>query len=690
MSKIIENTQENVYNVSELAGERMEWLVNSTGMAQEGVDMDKCIGKILIADDNRDIHEDIKYILNTSAGAMEEYYETRLLKDELFGLDHSCRKNEVFIKSEYRIEDAYQGEEAVRMVKAAKEASDPYSLIFMDVRMPPGIDGIEAIERIWKIDPDVCVVICTAYSDYSWDQIVINLGQNDNLLFIRKPFDNVSLKQVALAMTTKWNLKVQVNGYIENLERQVEMRTIELTELVDKLKDEIALRKEKEKQLAYSAHYDSLTELLNRRSFYSSLSGITSGGSLKKNGFALFYIDLDDFKSVNDIFGHDIGDKLLIEVAERIKRTLKEHALLIPDHIGDGGEVRAIFRLGGDEFTAIIGEGDKEKAGRIAQTVIDAIKEPFFVSDHEIMSSCCIGISFYQEGANGDGDLLKYADMALYEAKKVNGVYRFYDQNDSISYLNELKLGRDLKKAMEKDQVDVYFQRLVNTKDKIVGVQALARWFHPEFGELIPEQFIHIAEKTDQIIALGTCILNKSARYLKEIHKSGYDSLFVMVNCTAKEFYNPGFPDIVRKTLRDAELDPSFLKLSLEDKFTFQATPGALAIIRELNSIGVQFALNGFDSDYPAFAFLQQVPRDTIIKLNREYVKNIVTDIKNRNFLLSLMNIIKTWDLNIIISGIETREQKLLLDKQDCILQGYHFNIPKSIDRFIEELKAGV
>jgi diguanylate cyclase (GGDEF)-like protein len=652
--------------------------------------MNTCSGKILIVDDNKDIHEDIKYILNSSAEDVEYYNETRLLREELFGFDQADRKNVTFIKTEYRIDDAYQGEEAVRMVREAKEAKDPYSLIFMDVRMPPGIDGIEAIERIWKIDPDVCVVICTAYSDYSWDQIVMSLGQNDNLLFIRKPFDNVSLKQAALAMTTKWNLKAQVDSYIENLERQVEMRTIELTELVDKLKEEIALRREKEKQLAYSAHYDSLTELLNRRSFYSALSEITSGQTFKKKRFSLFYIDLDDFKSVNDIYGHDTGDRLLVDVAGRIRQALGERVLMIPDHVEDGGKVRAIFRLGGDEFTAIVEEDDREKAGEIAQRIIDAMKKPFFISDHEIMSSCCIGISFCRQGMTRHEDLLKHADIALYEAKKANGVYKFYEKIDSGLYQNGLKLERDLKNALINDQIDVYFQGLVNTNDRIVGVQALARWFHPELGELMPDRFIHVAEKTGQIVELGAFILKKSARYLKEIHKAGYDDLFVMVNCTAKEFYHPGYIDVVKETLKDAGLGPAFLKISLEDKFAFQATPGALAIIREFNGIGVQFAINGFDSDYQAFAFLRQVPRDTIIKLNKEYVKNIVTDTGNRNFLLALLNIIKTCDLDIIISGIETSEQKQLLDKQDCILQGYHFSIPKPIGRFIEELKSGV
>ena len=163
------------------------------------------------ADDNKDIHDDIKCILETSSISTEEYQEAELLKNELFGeKDTASDQNEAVIDIRYSIDDAYQGNEAVEMVRRARESGNPYSMVFMDVRMPPGMDGIETIEDIWKIDPDIGVVICTAYSDYSWNQIVTKLGQNDNLLFIRKPFDHVSLKQIALAMTTKWSLKMQV------------------------------------------------------------------------------------------------------------------------------------------------------------------------------------------------------------------------------------------------------------------------------------------------------------------------------------------------------------------------------------------------------------------------------------------------------------------------------------------------
>jgi diguanylate cyclase (GGDEF)-like protein len=646
--------------------------------------MEDRLSRILVVDDNKDIHEDIKYILDSTTPS-DDYLETQSLKDELFS--EEADKDKFVLNIRYRIDDAYQGEEAIRMVECAQMENYPYALIFMDVRMPPGIDGIKAIEEIWKIEPNTEVVICTAYSDYSWEQILSKLGQNDHLLFIRKPFDNVSVKQIALTMTTKWKLQRQNKVYISNLESEVNKRTQELRVLVEKLTAEITLREEKEKLLAYNAHYDSLTDLLNRRSFYSVLSSVISRNNSLSEPFSLFFLDVDDFKNVNDALGHDIGDRLLVEISNRIKEVLGDHTYKTNEFIPASNLPRAIFRLGGDEFTAIVDEGDKQRLGAIADALLEKIREPYIISGHEINISCSMGISIYPEDSTTADMLLKNSDIALYEAKKTNGRYAFYEKPEGMVFLNELRLENDLCNAVKRDQIDLFYQCLVNTREEVVGVQALARWMHPELGMLNPDQFIHIAEKSDRIIKIGAHILNMAARRLKELHKAGYGGLFMLVNCTTRQFYNSDFVEIVKQALNGADLDPRFLKLGLEERFSVQTTPRSLSIINELNRIGVQFTLNGFESEYPAFVFLQKVPRDTIIKINRDFVKNIVSDTKNRNFVLSLLDIIKSWELNIIISGIETPEQKAILGQKDCILQGYHFNIPRPFNQFVEDLR---
>ena len=321
--------------------------------------------------------------------------------------------------------------------------------------------------------------------------------------------------------------------------------------------------------------------------------------------------------------------------------------------------------------------------------MIDMIKEPYFISNHELDISCCIGISTYMNDNVPVDTLLKYSDIALYEAKRVHGAYKFYEFSHSSMYLNEIMIEKELRKAIERNQIEVYLQSLVDTDERILGVQALVRWLHPEYGELEPGQFLHIAQKTDQIILLGNYVLRRALMHLKKIHEAGHRDLFIMISCTAKEFYHPGFVSTIKSALDEIGIDPGYLKINLEDRFSFQAAQNALAIIKELNELGVRFAVNGFESAYPAFAFLQQMPKDTMIKLNKAYVQNIVTDKRNRSFLMALMDIITMWDLDVIISGIETEEQKQLLDSRRCILQGYHFNIPKPLERYLEDLGQG-
>jgi len=408
--------------------------------------MEEKLNRILIADDNRDIHEDIKCILNSFVPALE-YSETQQLKRELFGdesqLDESQNSPVQII---YHIDDAFQGEEAIKMVEQAINEGYPYSLIFMDVRMPPGIDGIQAITEIWKIDPYVEIVICTAYSDYTWDQILIKLGHNDRLLFIRKPFDNISIKQITLSLTTKWNSQKLNRVYIENLETEVAKRTRELKTLVEKLTGEITLRKEKEEQLAYNANHDALTGLLNRFSFYSSLEDIISKTKItgENSSFSLFFIDMDGFKEVNDILGHDIGDLLLTEISKRVVSILCDFTYTIPNFTYKSYLPNAIFRLGGDEFTAVISSGDKEKIEEIAKHLVESIRKPYIVQNHKLHISCSIGISLYPENSSVSDVLLKYADLAMYRAKKTKNCYKFFEREFDSKLLNQIKIENDL------------------------------------------------------------------------------------------------------------------------------------------------------------------------------------------------------------------------------------------------------
>lgn len=650
--------------------------------------------RILIVDDNQDIHEDIKNILNPTRINHQDS-EMQLLKDELFGDDdQSVSKPDKSISIHYQIDDAYQGDEAIKMVLKADREREPYSLIFMDVRMPPGMDGVQTIEKIWGINPYIEVVICTAYSDYSWDQILYKFGQTDHLLFIKKPFDNVSVKQIALALTTKWNLERLNREHIENLESEVKKRTQDLKEMVEKLTSEIHLRKEKEEQLTYIANHDQLTGLLNRYSFYQSIYGMINANAdlTKKDPFYLFFLDIDGFKQVNDLFGHDVGDLLLKEIAVRIKTVLKGYAYQLTHgfdcHDCDKPMIDAIYRLGGDEFTAIIAQQDKEKVRQIAAELLESIKKEYFIADHEIQISCSIGISIYPEDSTNGSVLLKYADLAMYRAKGSRGVYLFFDKFKDSVFIQQLVLEKDLKSALANQEIDLEYQSLFNNRKEIIGIEALVRWIHPTKGILKPDDFIFMAEKSNIILKIGEHVLKCACKQLKELHYLGFNDLFVLVNCTIKQFYDPNFVGIVNSALEDAELGPEYLKLGFEEKFSLQDPEKALVVINELSKTGIQFTIDGLGRGRSMFNLLQNLPRNTIVKIDKAYVENITESTSDQSFLLILLDLIKSRNLDVIISGIEKREQVDILNTKECILQGFYFNKPKSFKEFTDELRT--
>jgi diguanylate cyclase len=653
--------------------------------------MEQRVPRILIVDDNENIHEDIKYILSQHNTNMLDT-EMQSLKDELFGdEDSEDKNNSSACVIRYRIDDAYQGEEAVGLVKSAIEEDDPYSLIFMDVRMPPGMDGIQTIGEVWQVDRNVEVVICTAYSDYTWERIVSKFGQTDGILFIKKPFDSISIKQIALSLTTKWTLAKINREHIENLEIEVRKRTQTLNQAVEKLTEEIALRRDKETQLAYIAHYDSLTGLLKRRSFYKTMKKLTEYNNdlESKEAFALLFIDIDGFKAVNDQWGHGVGDLLLKEIAQRIDKVMGDVSYKVP-HILSTPEnqqyTNGVFRLGGDEFTVILNTVDKVVITAKAQELIHTISQPYFINKYDVYISCSVGISLYLNDGVADNEILKQADTAMYVAKEIKGAYIFFDEIRNTGLMYQITLASDIGAALEKKQVEVHYQAVLNNDNKVIGITAYARWHHPQYGTIMPMDFIPLAERTSQILKIGKNILYTSCMHLKMLHNCGYENLFVLVNCTNKQFYDNEFIDIIKSVLNETGLEPKYLKLGLEERFSLQNPERSIAIINELSLMGIQFMVKGFGSSNSIFNFLKNLPANTIIKIDKSFVENITQSDEDRVFLSTILDLIKNRKLNALVSGIETPEQEQILKSKDCILQGYLFDFPKPFKEFFADL----
>ena len=339
--------------------------------------------RILVIDDNQDIHGDFRKVIGgRSDGARRPGGGRARAARRKFRVDH---------ESGFEIDSAFQGQEGVARVQQALEEGRPYALAFVDMRMPPGWDGLETIEHLWAVDPDVQVVICSAHSDYNWTDVVARLNHSDKLLVVKKPFEAIEIMQCANALTRKWQNERIVRHQVETLEQVVTARTQGL---------ETA-----NKQLRYLATHDALTGLPNRVLMDDRISQCMALADRQSQTFAVILLDLDRFKLVNDSLGHGVGDELLKEVARRLKSVVRE--------------IDTVARLGGDEFVLIITQSpDRDAVQAVARRIIESMKAPVRIAGLEIHTSPSIGIAFYPGDAATVETLLANADAAMYYAKQ--------------------------------------------------------------------------------------------------------------------------------------------------------------------------------------------------------------------------------------------------------------------------------
>ena len=372
--------------------------------------------RILVVDDNESIHDDFRKVLIQERSA--DHAALDELEAELFGEDEesTAENKSTGAQLSYTVDSAFQGQEALAMVDKAEQEGRPYALIFMDVRMPPGWDGIETISRIWLKHPYVEMVLCTAYSDYTWDDIVEKLGSTDKLLFLRKPFDAVAVQQMALSLIKKWNLGEQARHYVNNLEQEVQQRTLQLQELLKELETKNIELANNNDQLKHAALHDALTNLPNRILFHDRLEQAIKLASRNKTQFAVAIMDLNGFKNINDQRGHLAGDAILKAVADRVQSALRSSD--------------TVARLGGDEFAFVLPTVDRQSPELVAEKILAAIADPIPREDGAAKITASIGVSLYPDQGTDNDNLIGKADAAMYEAKRAGDGVRIFKADE--------------------------------------------------------------------------------------------------------------------------------------------------------------------------------------------------------------------------------------------------------------------
>jgi diguanylate cyclase (GGDEF)-like protein/PAS domain S-box-containing protein len=440
---------------------------------------------------------------------------------------------------------------------------------------------------------------------------------------------------------------------------------------------DVSERKKLEQELRHQAFHDSLTGLANRALFEDRLAHALAGLRRREGGLAVLFVDLDDFKTVNDSLGHSIGDDLLRSVGERLRYNLR------------GSDTAA--RLGGDEFGVLLdGAATPEAATEAARRLLNALEPPFTIDGRHLSVSASVGISLAASGRETMEELMRNADLAMYEAKRRGGAqWRVFEEAMHAVALGRLQLGAELQRAVEHEQFEVHFQPVVRLDTAaVIGAEALIRWRHPERGLLSPAHFLPLAEQTGLIVPIGRWVLAQACHTLADWQRDypRAEPLSLSVNVSMRQLHESRVVEDVRAALDAAGVEPQQLVLEITESFLADETDEVLRCLQRLRALGVRLAVDDFGTGYSALSYLQRFPID-MLKIDRSFVEHARRASPSLNLVRSIVQLGRSLHLDIVAEGIEEAEQaEELLAMGVTSGQGFYYAEPLVPDRFADLL----
>lgn len=426
---------------------------------------------------------------------------------------------------------------------------------------------------------------------------------------------------------------------------------------------DITNRVENEKQIEYMAYYDELTDLPNRNFFNKVLKEAIDEAEKNQEMLAVYFIDLNYFKEINDTLGYNFGDKLLKACSERFKTFLNTNTF--------------IARMSGDEFLILKRcPKDQKEVAAFAEALMTAFEKPIKINDYEIFTSISIGISIYPDNGTTANDLIKHADSAMYVIKEKHGNnYNIFKSSISENFKAMLTMESELRKALKDGQFELHYQpQKCLVSNKIVGVEALLRWKHPSKGYIPPGEFIGLAEKTGLIIDIGDWVLQEACRQNKAWQDKGFQPVIVSVNLSAKQFYQKGLVEKVKDILHETGLDPKYLELEITETMAMTNEENIMETMYRLRQLGVMVSIDDFGTGYSSFKYLSVFPV-TKLKIDKMFINE--NQKQNRAIVKSIIHMSHSLDMKVIAEGVETMDQLLFLTEEKCDeMQGFYFSKP--------------
>jgi diguanylate cyclase len=607
--------------------------------------------RILVIDDNEAIHQDFRKILGPEG---EGAVALAASEAALFGEASPQRQG-------FEVDSAYQGEQALTMVVRALAENQPYALAFVDVRMPPGWDGVETIERLWQVDAQLQIALCTAYSDYSLEALSERLDLNDRLLILKKPFDTIEIRQLASALTMKWQRTHDAALKTSNLEKTIQKSTLDLL------------------RISHLAEHNVLTDLPNDILLHHRLTQAIALADRGRKQLAVMCVRVDDLERINHALGYAVGDEVLRSVAKRLVANVRKSD--------------TVFHRGGNEFMLVLEDvTHPEKTVSLAGKLIAALSVPDRVAEHDLQISASLGICIY---ANDGGDaqtLIRNAQTAMRNVKEGGGGdYSFFEPSMDIRARERQLMASKLNKALDQRELLLHYQPMVSlVSGAITGAEALVRWPIAERRFVPPAQFIPIAEDCGLILSLGRWARREACRQARSWQRSGLPLMSMAVNVSVSEFRDEHFLEGVREALIETGLEPHVLELEITESILMKDVAATTALLRELKDLGVKIAVDDFGTGYSSLSYLKRLPVDTL-KIDQSFVRDVTTVAEDAAIVSAVIALGKSLGMRVVAEGVETPEQRAFLQAHGCEEgQGYYFSQAIEAEAFAKLLNGGI
>lgn len=564
----------------------------------------------------------------------------------------------------FEICHARDGAEAVALVRGSVEIADPFAVAFVDLGTPGQADGVETARRLWQIDPNLQIVISTAASESGWPDVIRRFQRSDKLLLLKKPLGDDEIIQLAIALSEKWRIALEVRGHLWRLQQEVD------------------LRMKAEANVGRIAERDALTKLPNRTVLIERLEKILEAFRPDNETYdAILFMDLDNFKIINDSLGHHAGDELLNQVADRLRACVRSHDTAL---LGRGETVR----LGGDEFVVLLERMPRATdAVRVAQRIVERIAEPFRLGDRTVHVGSSVGVAFVDGVADRPEQLLQNADTAMYRAKvEGKGRVAVFDRVMHEDVSARMELETLLRKAAENRDFTIRYQPIIDLHSSTVhSIEALLRWRAPNAELIPPSSFIPVAEEIGLITEIGYWAIEQATaevvETLRDLASDQPIPLNLSVNISKFQLLDPDFERRLDAIVARTGFPRELLKLEITESAAMLQPQETAAKLYRLNSAGYGICMDDFGSGNSSLACFHQFPVE-MVKIDRAFVSSVAHSRSHQAIVEAVIQVAHRLGASVVAEGLESMEQIRRLRALGCDLgQGFFFASPMPADQ---------